>query len=249
MTLPSAVRDLPSVGLAELTERAGLLTRHDRKYVLRTGELDRLLPALVRDAQVLDIDGIRLFRYASVYFDTPELTSFRLTALRRRHRFKIRTRTYVDSGTCWLEVKTEGRRGGTVKTRLPYAASDDRDVTPGRWFVEQSLPTPPGALEAVLTTAYRRCTLLLPGSCSRVTIDVGPSWADLTGDRLDLPGLAVVETKTGAGACAADRLLWAHGHRPTAISKYATGLAALRPYLPSAPWRRLLRRHFVPEEQ
>jgi hypothetical protein len=69
---------------------------------------------------------------------------------------------------------------------------------------------------------------------------------DLSRPDLSRPGLAVVETKTRSAASEVDRLLWARGHRPTSISKYATGLAALRPELPATPWRRLLRRHFHP---
>jgi len=252
VTALAALAGLGPIGLDELTAQAELQTRRDRKYVLPLSELSALLPALGRDTRILDIDGRRLFRYASVYFDTPDLTSFRLTALRRRKRFKIRTRTYLDSGLCWLEVKTEGVRGGTVKTRLAYAQDDHRDVAPGRWFVDAVLAdlavADPAALALapILTTRYLRSTLYLPASQSRVTIDIDLAWNDLGRADLALPALAVVETKTRAAASEVDRLLWARGHRPTPISKYATGLAALRPDLPAAPWRRLLRRHFPP---
>ena len=53
----------------------------------------------------------------------------------------------------------------------------------------------------------------------------------------------VVETKSAA-ASPMDRLLWSRGVRPTRISKYATGLAALDPALPHNRWSRTLRRHF-----
>jgi hypothetical protein len=56
--------------------------------------------------------------------------------------------------------------------------------------------------------------------------------------------MAIVETKTGSTASRVDRLLWSRGHRPVRISKYATGLAALHPELPTGVWRRTLRRHF-----
>ena len=59
-----------------------------------------------------------------------------------------------------------------------------------------------------------------------------------------LPEMAIVETKTTARVSQADRLLWRSGRRPTQISKYGTGLAALRPDLPSTKWHRILRRHF-----
>ena len=38
----------------------------------------------------------------------------------------------------------------------------------------------------------------------------------------------IVETKAGPHPSGVDRLLWAAGHRPASLSKYGTGLAALR---------------------
>jgi hypothetical protein len=242
-----AVARLPPISLDELTACAALLTRVDRKYVLPLDAARRLLPLLDRPTRVLDIDGERTFRYQSVYFDTPELESYRLTALRRRRRFKVRTRTYVDSASCFLEVKTEGYRGGTVKDRMPYALSYEETVDPGRWFVERVLGVQGGrSFAPTLLSRYRRTTFHIPDGNSRATIDTDLSWLDTCGRRLDLPHLAVVETKTASAASLVDRLLWAAGHRPVSISKYATGLAALRPDLPDVPWRRTMRRHFTP---
>jgi hypothetical protein len=242
---------LAPIGLAELTEHAELQTRVDRKYVLPLAQAETLLPGISRGSRALDIDGVRLFRYRSVYFDTPDLISFHLAARRRRRRFKIRTRTYLDSHQCFLEIKTEGHRGGTVKSRLPYRCDDHDDVAPGRGFVDAVLADLTMAdhsalhLAPVLHTHYLRGTLYLPASRSRVTIDVDLSWSDSRHAALALPRVAIVETKTGAGASGVDRLLWSYGHRPVSISKYGTGLAALRPDLPATPWRRTLRRHFT----
>jgi hypothetical protein len=200
---------------------------------------------------VLEIDGLRSFAYESVYFDTPALTSYLLTARRRRRRFKVRTRTYLDSLVCWLEVKTTGSRGSTVKHRLPYAPHNRDTLGPGRGFVDEVLtgeraPADPGTVfDPTLVTRYRRITLFLPATDSRVTIDTDLVW-DGDGRALRLPDLAVIETKTRAATCRVDRLLWRRGQRPGRISKYATGLAALRPDLPATPWQRTLRRHFAP---
>jgi len=235
------------VSLAELVDKAELQTRVDRKYVLSIADARALLGRFDPSTRVLEIDGERQFRYQSVYFDTPDLVSYRLAALRRRRRFKIRTRSYLDSASCWLEVKTEGGRGGTVKSRLPYQPGDRDTVAPGRLFINGLLGDY-GALSfaPTLITRYHRSTYYLPAGHSRATLDVDLDWEDADGRRLHLPHIAVVETKTSRGASAIDRLLWASGHRPTAISKYATGLAALRPELPAAPWRRTMRRHFHP---
>jgi len=234
------------VGLAEIDERAALQSRVDRKYVMPVAGAARLLEALAPVAAVLEIGGLRRFRYESTYFDTPDLASYRLTAYRHRRRFKIRTRTYVDSGTSWLEVKVPGPRGSTMKYRSPH--DPGQWLTAGRSFVDDvfarhDLGVRTG-FEPTLQTRYLRVTLLLPAGDSRVTIDTALHWT--AGEReLQLPATAIVETKTGSAASSADRLLWQWGHRPVAISKYATGLAALRADLPAAPWHRVLRRHFT----
>ncbi|WP_433533286.1 polyphosphate polymerase domain-containing protein [Micromonospora sp. CA-263727] len=250
-TLPiaSALAEMTPVGLGELIDLAALQRRVDRKYVVPLDQLPYLLGQLAPDARVLEIDGERAFRYESVYFDTPWLASYHCAAYRRRRRFKVRTRSYLDSAQCWLEVKISGARGSITKHRLPYHPQYRTTVRPGRDFVDEALrseaisPTAGSTLDPVLVTSYRRVTLLLPATASRVTVDTGLTWQD-GGTALRLPDLAVVETKTSAAASPADRMLWHRGMRPVRISKYATGLAALRPELPDSPWRRTLRRHF-----
>jgi hypothetical protein len=246
--LPALARLTP-IGLTELIDRAALYTRVDRKYVVPLEALPPLLEHLTPYAQALDIEGERIFRYRSVYFDTPQLASYHCAAFRRRRRFKVRTRTYLDSAECWLEVKISGARGSITKHRLPYHPQDFDTVHPGRDFVDDALaresfgPDTRTALDPVLTTEYIRATLLLPGTASRVTIDTALAW-QYANSMLRLPGLAVVETKTTMAATPVDRMLWQRGMRPVRISKYATGLAALRQDLPDVPWRRPRRRPF-----
>jgi hypothetical protein len=249
MVFPSLYA-LPRVGLAEIEERAALQSRVDRKYVVPVGEVGWLLDTLGPSAAVLEIEGVRHFTYESLYFDTPDLTSYRMTAHRHRRRFKIRTRTYVDSGTCWLEVKVPGPRGSTVKYRAPHQPEHQHTVGAGRSFLEEifarhDLAARIGAeFGPTLRTQYLRFALLLPASESRVTVDTHLRWT-ADGRELQLPQTAIIETKTGSAASFADRRLWQRGHRPVAISKYATGLAAIRADLPAAPWQRVLRRHFT----
>ncbi|RKN40063.1 polyphosphate polymerase domain-containing protein [Streptomyces hoynatensis] len=242
---------LAPIGLDELLDRALLLTRVDRKYLVPLGTLRALLGHLPPGTRVLEIDGARDFAYTSLYFDTPDLVSYLLTARRRRRRFKIRTRLYEESGECWLEVKTRGPRGSTVKHRLPHDPAHFGALAPGRHFADAVLAeqgvaeAPRLPLAPTLSTRYRRTTLYLQDTGSRATIDTELTWDD-GGKALRLPGLAVVETKTGSAASPVDRLLWRGGFRPVRISKYGTGLAALRPHLPATAWRRTLRRDLLP---
>ncbi|WP_278235540.1 polyphosphate polymerase domain-containing protein [Isoptericola sp. AK164] len=250
----STVEHLAPVTLDELNAEAALQTRVDRKYVLTADETRGLLAALDPSTRALEIGDTRTFTYSSTYFDTPDLVTFHQAARRRRRRFKVRTRTYVDTGGTFLEVKTRAARGVTVKERCPAdpaACTLDDDAVE---FVDDRLAAarlaapPSSGLAPVLRSRYRRTTLLTPDA--RVTLDTALTWRHLASDggghdgardRADIGDLVVVETKAGTAPSSVDRLLWRSGHRPDRISKYATGLAVLRPDLPDHPWRRLRR--------
>ncbi|WP_010205756.1 VTC domain-containing protein [Salinibacterium sp. PAMC 21357] len=212
---------------------------------------------------MLEIDAEQHFDYESVYFDTPDSASYFLAAHPRRRRFKARTRSYLNSGDCYLEVKTKGSRGTTAKQRLPYSFDERNQLTAaGREYIGELLNDASVAgidtetMAPVLTTRYTRTTLFLPGSGSRCTIDSGLEWqrndvgldsaAELGGAaELRFDDTVIVETKSAGQASEVDRILWRMGHRPDRISKFATGLAALSPELPHNRWSRVLRRHFL----
>jgi hypothetical protein len=238
----------PSVGLDELNAEAALQTRVDRKYVLATGTARHLLATFGADMRVLEMDGARSFAYDSVYFDTAALDSYLLAAHGRRRRYKIRTRTYVDSAISFLEVKTEGAREATVKERIPYLPEDRSRLTAeGLDYVRETLAAavgsvPAGTLEPVLETRYQRTTFYLQESGSRATIETGVTWQRPGREPWVLDNAVILETKSGSTAGPLDRHLWAAGVRPSRISKFATGMAALRPELPANRWNRTLSR-------
>ncbi|MDZ8274904.1 polyphosphate polymerase domain-containing protein [Microbacterium aquimaris] len=245
---------LRPIGLDELNAQAELQTRVDRKYIVPGRDLPAVLRALPPGSQVLEIDGESSLRYASQYFDTPALDSYFGAARKRRRRFKVRARTYVDSGGSFLEMKTKGARSATVKERVPVTGDeldDDAVAYATDLLVDAGIPDAAHlaeTLQPTLVTRYRRATVLLPaaeGDASRATIDTELTWIDAGGTVLQLPASVIVETKSGQRAGALDRALWRQGHRPARISKYGTGMAALHPDLPSNPWHRVLTRHFA----
>lgn len=254
-----AIAALPAIGLDALTTDAALLARVDRKYIVPLEVIPTLVEAARSDGPrdeasvpaALEIDGCRELDYLSVYFDTPDLLSFRLAAHARRRRFKLRTRTYLDSGTVYLELKTRGARGLTVKDRDVYdGAEPDVLTAEARSEAANALeaigvgPERADDLDARLATRYRRTTLLVPGTAgdpaSRATIDLDVQWREVAGVAFALPDFAIVETKSTGRASRIDRTLWRLGYRPQRISKYATGLAALHRELPRNRWTRVL---------
>ncbi len=236
------------IGLADVLAAAELQTRVDRKYFVPADLFARFAARLA--PRVLEIDGLRVFGYESVYFDTPRLASYRSHVQRRRRRYKIRTRTYTDSGLCLFEVKLEGHRGSTVKERVPHPAelrdritreaAEHIDATLRAAYAQQA----PAGLRPVLTTRYRRATFTLPAEGARLTCDVALLCRDGAAAVRDTGEHVLVESKSGAGGSSADRLLRDLGVRPVSMSKYCVGVAALHPGVPSNPWRRTLRHHF-----
>lgn len=244
----STLDRLPAVSLAEVNAEAALLTRVDRKYVVPVADLDVVLTG-VAGLRALEIDARRSSRYESTYLDTVDLDSWSASAHRRRRRWKVRTRTYADSGERWLEVKTRGARGATVKERLPHPGDDDLGVPveAGGWVRERLGAAhvhgvDPAGLVATLRTSYLRTTLLLDGA-GRATIDRDLRWSSSHGSAA-VGDVLVVETKSGSARPGPlDRRLWELGHRPVRISKYGTGLALLTPGLPRNRWHRVTTRH------
>ena len=162
----------------------------------------------------------------------------------------MRTRTYLDSDTQWLEVKIRDGRNRTHKSRIPWTADNPGAIgDAGTAFVAAQLVgtvEDPDAIVAylapTLTTQYLRSTLYLPADGARVTIDESLEAWDRSGNDVVAPGLVIVETKGAGAACAADRILWSLGQRPIKVSKYATSLARMHPDLPATAWRPALRR-------
>lgn len=256
----SAFALLPTISLTHLLEEAALQTRVDRKYLVPRAVLGALASADPA-ARVLEVAGRTRHAYASRYEDTLLRESYLLAAHGRPARYKVRTRTYCDSGLAFLEVKTRSRRGETVKDRLPLGSVPGGGVPDGgvpgdvRRFVPATVRHRTGIelghLHPVLDVRYERTTLFLPGAAARVTIDEGLTWAGLTPGTAVAPGipstlalgdLAIVETKSAGHPSPVDHLLWRLGHRPVRLSKYACGMALLSPDLPANRWHRTLTR-------
>lgn len=234
---------LSPVTLAELESLAALRTRRDRKYVVPSADLASILALIPSDVRVLDIAGIRTFRYRSVYFDTPQLALYLMTARGRRRRAKVRTRTYLNSAETVLEIKERDGRGRTVKHRYPFAGRDRSKLgADAQSLVWAALAPVHGVrLTPTLITTFARTTLLLADG-ARTTIDRELRFEAPGGVVVEIPGVVVIETKSPNTATRLDRLLWAAHYRPVRFSKYGTGLAALDERLPANRWHRVLGR-------
>ena len=176
---PPGLERLRPVSLAEINERAALVTRTCRKYLLPAELVPALFSGAERGFGVLEIGGRTSFLYSSAYLDTPDLRTFHDHRQGRRLRYKVRTRTYVDTETKMFEVKLKGARGITdkVRTELPMDAPVDRLTWQTRDFLDRSLSRcrldPPDVLLPAAVTDYRRTTVVALSGEERVTVDHG----------------------------------------------------------------------------
>jgi hypothetical protein len=248
--LAGVAATLPPVGLEEVLSTSELMTRVDRKYIVPAATMAHLAADLAGRFEVLQIGGRRQFGYSSTYFDTPDLLTFRQHRQGRRRRYKIRTRTYLDGGGRWLEVKFSGARGSTDKHRIPYTGAADVLTPEAFGFVAETLAnglhlSPPDQLGPVLSTDYRRVTLVDRSGSARLTCDTGLVCRDVQGRVFARQDYVLLESKSSNGAAPADRLLHGLGARPISTSKYCLGVALLRE-VSANRWHAALRRYFPP---
>lgn len=248
MTIDAVLDDLAPVGLDELNAAAALTHRLDTKYVVRGSVVERLLTQGADAYRVLEIDGGRRFRYRSDYLDSPDLLTFRSHLQRRRRRYKLRFRHYVESGALYYEVKLKDGAGRTVKKRR-LADADEPDVArPVGFFTDvvaaAYATSIPADLSFVCQVTYTRSTLLAAAGRERLTLDHGISFHNLvTGQRVSLPDdIWIVETKTVSARSTSNHVLLRAGARPVSVSKYVLGLSMTRPTQAPNDYRPLLRR-------
>lgn len=249
--LEQAVACREPISLEDVVSEAALQTRVDKKFLLTPQQFTALSERLGEKFKIMQIDGLRTFRYESVYFDTEDFDQYRAHRQGRRRRYKVRSRTYADTGLSMFEIKTKGLRGATVKHRIQQDLDAAGELTEENLqFLESVLDSEYGQevpeLQPVLDSSYTRATFVNPIDSERLTCDVELEYAN-SKTHLNGPDLIVVETKSADGRGASDRALAELGIREVSMSKYCIGVALLNPHLPANRWSRLLQQNFVPD--
>ena len=222
------------ISLEELNSKAEMMSRIDNKYVVDRWTLERILPALLEEFDILEIDDRRAFTYDTRYFDDPDCSAYYEHHQGLRKGFKVRVRRYSDAGLCFLEVKVKGKRGMTVKNRQSYDPADLGELTPEAFDYAKGVYTGhydkafDYDLRPALDIEYQRITLVAKEGGERMIIDGKLSFRNEK-KRLEAPNdVFIVETKSALGRGYADKVLRAVHARPTKkCSKYCIGMAAL----------------------
>lgn len=215
------------ISLTEM-DSVALLNRIDTKYVMTTGQLLNALTNLQPDYWVLEVNGLRLNHYQTLYFDTPRFDLYHAHVNDRPERYKVRSREYADSHLSFLEVKHRTRKDRTIKERIRTAHPVDTMTPALEHWLHGVYPLDGGVLEPKLWNTFTRMTLVSKRCCERVTLDINLAFS--TDDkRVRLDGVAVAEVKMEMNHQASPFILQMRQQRVRrqGFSKYAFGTALL----------------------
>ena len=212
-----------------------LMNRIDTKYVTDILRLREILEDAQRQGYlVFESDGERIQAYDSIYFDTSDLRMFREHRRGKLVRQKIRTRVYLGSGLCFLEVKKKNNHSRTRKKRVGVAPDDIQDFRedPEACLLLSSDSCYQSCeIFPSVETMFNRITLVNKNLTERLTIDISVTFKNLrTSSEASLGTAAIIEIKQDGrlGSKMKDILL-KHRVKPMRVSKYCLGVALTDP--------------------
>jgi len=245
--ISQALAGIGPITLEEM-DAVKLLNRIDSKYLTNEAGLE----AVLRDAaaagyRALVVDGKKQNRYTSVYYDTDGLRMFQDHHNRRLVRQKVRTRTYVESGQTFLEIKRKNNHGRTKKKRMEIPQAELMDFKADKaacdflaaksWFTCDQL-------SPVLDTRFKRITLVNPAKTERLTIDTCLEFTNFrNGRRATLLDAVIIELKQdGRADSQMKRILLDNRIKPMRISKYCIAVTLTEPSARSGRFKVKVRR-------
>ncbi|HNY01318.1 MAG TPA: polyphosphate polymerase domain-containing protein [Bacteroidales bacterium] len=213
----------------EQMDEVKLLNRVDRKFIFGISQLPGILANLSKSYYALEIDGVRMQRYQTLYFDTPDHSLYRMHHNKRMNRFKVRNRKYLDSDLSYFEVKFKNNKDRTHKERKKVKGPQEMlDGKPAE-LLQKFTPYTSEHLQPSLWVWFSRLTLVNHAMTERATIDTGLSFRHGS-EACNFPGLVIAEVKQdrSASSVIAD-VLHRHHVRGSRISKYCLGMITTHP--------------------
>ncbi|MFI5202886.1 MAG: polyphosphate polymerase domain-containing protein [Flavobacteriales bacterium] len=216
------------ISLKEM-DSVALLNRTDSKFVFSLDQLFSLLQICKNDYRALDINGVRLGNYRTLYFDTQTFDLYNNHHRGMEQRFKVRMREYVESKLFYLEVKFKVK-GRTDKKRTKITGITETLNEEQKSYVEK-LTKSDKLLIPALWNQFQRMTLVSRAYPERVTIDLnlGFKMPDNKNGYTEYPNLVIAEIKQDNRSRNTSfmKALKALGVRECGMSKYCVGTSML----------------------
>lgn len=222
----SAIDNFEAVNLKQL-DSVKLMNRVDQKFILHQKDLNSLMLEIQEFYNVLEIDGKRIFRYSSLYYDTDELNFYTDHHNGKPNRIKIRSREYLDTGTAFFEIKKKIKGFRTEKYRVEKSGDELNDHNSERELLKMHhldhIPLVPSII-----VDYSRISISAKDFSERVTIDTDLFFKKESGEE-SMAGLVIIEVKQDQVKRESPiiQALRKRRNRPFGISKYAMGMVLM----------------------
>ena len=230
-SLDQKISSFEPISLSEMDE-VKLMKRTDTKFVFPLTTLHKILHDLVDHYRVLEIDGVRLNAYRSLYFDTEDFQFYHQHHNGKTNRNKVRFREYIDSGLAFLEVKRKNNKGKTIKKRIKVGEIPEQLDGSNKDFVDKVVGETLD-LKPQHWNKFSRITLVHKRRKERLTIDVDFRFQDTASNKQNLGEMVIAEVKQAKRNLSSDfiRLIKKERIHPFRISKYCMATATLFPQL------------------
>jgi hypothetical protein len=223
-------------------EATRLMNRVDTKYIFRRENLPEILNKIQPYYHVLQLQSKRVFRYDTLYFDTPERLFYNQHLCGKLNRYKIRTRHYVETNTHYFEVKWKNNKRRTIKKRVELEDISEEICPKSRLLLHQTMTDIPLDLEPTVWVYYHRFTLVNKQTPERLTFDLN-LWFRWQNHSAAYPHLIVAEAKQPKlFQSPFISLMKEIGVREGGLSKYCLGLLNLEPNIKSNLFKPMLAR-------
>jgi len=186
------------ISLKEMDE-VRLMNRVDTKFLTSFLLLPDILRRLQMNYFVLEVNGLRMNAYQTMYLDTSDRAMYLAHHNGRFKREKIRVRAYVDSRTTFLEVKNKNNKGRTKKKRMKLPEMKAYKQQEAESFLELNADYSLDRLIPQLENSFHRTTLVNKKKTERLTIDMDLSFRNpSSGVEKQIEDLVVIELKQSA---------------------------------------------------
>lgn len=224
-------------------EQVQLMNRVDTKYWFHSSKLAEILKQCSDHYYILEIENKQLLSYTTIYYDTTINSMYKAHHNGRLNRFKVRHRTYVDSGISFLEIKRKSNKGRTIKERILTDMESTVFGADEQMFLDCNCPFSANDLVPATQNQFRRITLVSKSFDERCTIDINLRFQS-NKQKIDLDDLAIIEVKTDGGPANSklSQLLLKMGIKKSGFSKYCIGRALTDGHLKHNAFKPNLRR-------
>ncbi len=154
----------------EEMDKVKLMDRTETKFVLSSKQLPLVFNQIKEDYRIVSFNGNVLPSYKTVYYDTDDLFFYNEHHRKRKDRYKVRFRNYVDSKVTFFEVKHK-KNGRVDKQRMKVENEQYSLDSEQEKFLKEANITK-SDLKLKLTNNYNRITLVSKHSVERVTFDL-----------------------------------------------------------------------------